>query len=53
MYDIGTYYIGLFLKKKKKGKGRKKSGQMVAYLKAESLNMIQLLNSPNSGLPLI
>ena len=39
-------------KKKKKLKGRKESVQMVTYLKAEGLNMIQLLNPPTSGLAL-
>ena len=38
--------------KKKKLKGRKESVQMVTYLKAEGLNMIQLLNPPTSGLAL-
>lgn len=41
-----------FSQKKKRKEGRKKSGQMVAYLEAESLNMFQLLNPPTSGLSL-
>ena len=50
---VGTY--DYFSKKKKlKGRkeGRKESVQMVTYLKAEGLNMIQLLNPPTSGLAL-
>ena len=48
--DVGTY--DYFSKKKKNLKGRKESVQMVTYLKAEGLNMIQLLNPPTSGLAL-
>lgn len=39
-------------KKIKRKEGRKESVQMVTYLKAEGLNMIQLLNPPTSGLAL-
>ena len=48
--DVGTY--DYFSKKKIKKEGRKESVQMVTYLKAEGLNMIQLLNLPTSGLAL-
>lgn len=44
-------YDCLFLKKKRKKE--KGTGQMVVYLKAERLNMIQLVNPPTSGFPLI
>lgn len=48
---VGTY--DYFSKKKiKRKEGRKESVQMVTYLKAEGLNMIQLLNPPTSGLAL-